>query len=640
MRNLLIILAALLVFALGVGGAAALAPGINADRKADNLSVSDDVYDLPADMAVSQAALGTFRGLFVNVLWQRAENLKNEGKYFDAIELGKLITRLQPRFPKVWEFVSWNMAYNISVGTHTEEERWMWVKSGIDLLQRKGNGIDANPNALALYAQLGWIYFHKVGEFQDNTNWAYKRKLAVEWHAVLGAPPAEEGQYLAWLGEIRDAPVRAEDLSPGAAKLARQLVDDGYNFDARALRDFTVKDRLLTEADPDAPTTAPAGVGAAPATRPTLLRAAAARQWPADAAPEDVAVVTAFIRKKVVQGDEYNMDLGEMIRLAETFGPIDYRQPASHTLYWSWVGLQRTLQDEGRDLSSWVMTERNVLNALQTLAQAGQVVYEPRSDYLTYLPQWQKWLAYDEHYQSLADREGVLGQGIDQKFGGGYRNQMDQAITDAWVAGARGVADGLYARMRQRFEGTEYAGRYDPPLDDFVRAQMDDTLDQPKVARSVVNNLLAQSLTQAMLGQNRRQSESLLKEARRLYDQYRTLNPNPNDPLYKEMPPFQFMNFQVLANFIAGVNGPGSRPVPITLRAQLFNTLSPQQRAAIVLQAGDRIAQDAAAEGFNPAGLFNLPSQQVLQATAKEFEAQGGGGGNTPEAGQPRREIN
>src|SRR6185436_15210691 len=72
-------------------------------------------------------ALGAFRGIFVNFLWIRANDMKEAGKFFDAIQLASTITKLQPRFPRVWVFHAWNMAYNISVTTQTPEERWAWV---------------------------------------------------------------------------------------------------------------------------------------------------------------------------------------------------------------------------------------------------------------------------------------------------------------------------------------------------------------------------------------------------------------------------------------------------------------------------------------------------------------------------------
>ena len=80
-------------------------------------------------------AMGAFRGVFVNFLWIRANHLKEEGKYHEAIELARAITKLQPRFPRVWVFHAWNMAYNISVTTQTPEERWNWVSAGINILR-------------------------------------------------------------------------------------------------------------------------------------------------------------------------------------------------------------------------------------------------------------------------------------------------------------------------------------------------------------------------------------------------------------------------------------------------------------------------------------------------------------------------
>src|SRR5690606_16019333 len=94
------------------------------------------------------------------------------------------ITTLQPRFPQVWAFHAWNMAYNISVTTHTPEERWSWVNNGIVLL--RDQGIPLNPRAVRLYRELSWIFFHKIGQFSDDMQWYYKAQLAREWEEILG----------------------------------------------------------------------------------------------------------------------------------------------------------------------------------------------------------------------------------------------------------------------------------------------------------------------------------------------------------------------------------------------------------------------------------------------------------------------
>jgi len=159
--------------------------------------------NMPADMALLYASLGSFRGLAVNYLWMRATELKQQGKFYEAMELSRMITKLNPRFTEVWIFHSWNMAFNISVATHTERERWMWVKAGIELL--RDQGIPANPKATGLYRQLAWTYLFKIGGFTDDMHWYYKRKLAEHWHELLGAPPAgDPAQTLEWFKPISE----------------------------------------------------------------------------------------------------------------------------------------------------------------------------------------------------------------------------------------------------------------------------------------------------------------------------------------------------------------------------------------------------------------------------------------------------
>ncbi len=94
-------------------------------------------------------AMGAFRGMFVNYLWLRANKAKERGNFYEAVDLAKTITKLQPRFPRVWAFHAWNMAYNISVTTQTAPERWQWVSAGIRIL--RDEGIPANPNDLLIH---------------------------------------------------------------------------------------------------------------------------------------------------------------------------------------------------------------------------------------------------------------------------------------------------------------------------------------------------------------------------------------------------------------------------------------------------------------------------------------------------------
>ena len=194
-RNTIIILLAAVVAVVAVAGSSFLLAPINTQREDLQLTYNPDVTEnLPPEVGIWYSALGSFRGLIVNLLWMRATTLKEEGKFYEARELSELICQLQPRFPKVWEFHAWNMAYNISVATHTPRERWMWVKNGIELLRDRG--IPLNPTSAALYRQLAWIFLHKVGQFSDDMHWYYKQQLAFEWQTVLGKPPTGSAEQV------------------------------------------------------------------------------------------------------------------------------------------------------------------------------------------------------------------------------------------------------------------------------------------------------------------------------------------------------------------------------------------------------------------------------------------------------------
>ena len=139
----------------------------------------------PPQYALLAAGLGSFRGVAVNALWYRMEMMKRDGQFAEANTLATWISNLQPRFPHVWGFLAWNMAYNISVETFTPQERYDWVNKGVKLLREKG--IPYNPNSVRLYRELAWILSHKMGQFTDDVNWYYKGEFAREWEIVLGA---------------------------------------------------------------------------------------------------------------------------------------------------------------------------------------------------------------------------------------------------------------------------------------------------------------------------------------------------------------------------------------------------------------------------------------------------------------------
>lgn len=223
-------LAAALLFA-----ASTRMPAINAGRKSLNLMASDDVVkQTPPEYAFFIQALGAFRSLIVNIAFIRAEQFKEEGRYFDAMQLAEWICTLQPHFPSVWEFHAWNQSWNISVTTFTAEERWHWVYNGVKLLRDRG--LPYNPRATNLYKQLAWTFNNKMSETTDDFHLAYKCNWAWRMHLVLGPPPPPQREIDPNALQALQAPEAVDDLLADAGRKAWEQNEEKRRQTAEARR--------------------------------------------------------------------------------------------------------------------------------------------------------------------------------------------------------------------------------------------------------------------------------------------------------------------------------------------------------------------------------------------------------------------
>lgn len=159
---------------------------LNRQRAALGLTRVAPLENAPPVLAFTTVALGGFRGIIANLLWIRANDMQQEDRYFEQVQLADWITKLEPTFVQVWLVQAWNMAYNISVKFREPYDRWRWVQSGIELL--RDQGIRYNPKEALLYRELAWFYQHKIGQNLDDAHLIYKHEVANEMTRALGGP--------------------------------------------------------------------------------------------------------------------------------------------------------------------------------------------------------------------------------------------------------------------------------------------------------------------------------------------------------------------------------------------------------------------------------------------------------------------
>jgi hypothetical protein len=247
---------------------------LNRDRIAMGITRGEPLgTTAPPVLAFTTVALGGFRGLIANLLWLRAVDLQDQGKFFEKVQLADWITKLQPHFVSVWAFQAWDMAYNISVKFDHPADRWLWVKRGIELL--RDEALRFNPNEPLIYNQLAWLFQHKMGQDLDDAHMHYKSEWARMMNEVLNGT-----NYVA---------------------LINPQTDDERER-ARRLR------------------------------------------------------------------EEFKLDPQHMLEVDNTYGPLEWRLPEAHAVYWATLGLQKSKRED------LIILRRTIYQPMQFAFRRGRLI--------------------------------------------------------------------------------------------------------------------------------------------------------------------------------------------------------------------------------------------------------------------------
>src|ERR1043166_726023 len=98
-RHKLLLLALAGVLLVGAGF---IQRQLNRQRTELGLTRIAPLQNAPPILAFTTVALGGFRGLIANALWIRANDLQQDDKFFEQVQLSDWITKLEPTFTQVW----------------------------------------------------------------------------------------------------------------------------------------------------------------------------------------------------------------------------------------------------------------------------------------------------------------------------------------------------------------------------------------------------------------------------------------------------------------------------------------------------------------------------------------------------------
>jgi hypothetical protein len=490
---------AALVMVVAVIAAGSTLPVLNEKSDHYSLRYTDVTIEGAPPFIALGTAIGALRGIIVDYLWIKVNLARERGLFFEVMHDADLITKLQPRFAAVWAFHGHNMAYNISVATHTQEERWEWVNAGIRLVRNQG--LRYNPNDLQLHRELAFWFAHKLEGVADDAHPYYKTEFCREWHFLLGEPPEDYEDRIAWIGGIAGAPEtldEAERRTPGVRALVDQLRETlsryrrtgRFDLDQRFLEDYGWW-KAATEQSYVAQLL---GLEDEMRRNRPMFVAFDALAGDPDLQPQWETLL-AHVRKRVLK-DEYNMEPERMHRYTKEFGPFDWRHGQSHSFYWSRRGTElgepRVFTED--NVYRVINNDRVQIQALQDLARWGRISFDPFSNELlpARFPE-PRWIdTIEEKFHGLyAKHYGTRGAG-GETFIGFLQNFISSAIREAYRSGEMARAQRLMDMMDGLF-GSGQSGaigrnpKWALPLDVFVREETFDQYQyQPHLAPSEV----------------------------------------------------------------------------------------------------------------------------------------------------------
>ncbi len=534
-------------------GAAAMTT-IPLDRGLENEGIALPVSastGVPADVLLMQQTLGAFRGWAIDALWLRALDRREQGLLHESMELAHWITKLQPYFPRVWNFQSWLLAFEMALDSRDPEQRWMWVREAIDLL--RGPGLRANPHSQEIHRQLAYLFWFKIGEFQDEAAPYYQRRLCQRWLTILGHPPGRDAsRYFEVLERVAASPDQVRELSAGL------------------VADSDLMGRIEKVArDPE-----------------MALSTGVAARFPS-LAPEGVQALEDFLRRRLIE-DELNMSPDLMARLGAELGPIDWRTPAAHAVYW---GAQGALRAGSVDLSTRltsaniedVLTTIDVRIGLQQLVAHGRVLLGDDGQLVTTLPQPGILPAYERALLLLTDGQGIAAELLPRVL-----EIVSAAVVTSWLQGEDELA---WQLLKRRDVLARSESR--PPSEDLfdvVKSLVLATLDEDagdREKRSLLVGIHGRSLVAGGGGGTEIEAARGTLLAIQL-----------------ELQLFGSQSVGIPTDAIASALRTPSAAAPLSVKRRIWETLTPEARAVIDITTRSLLLIEARRSGEDAAAVF------------------------------------
>ena len=313
--------------------------------------------------------------------------------------------------------------------------------------------------------------------------------------------------------------------------------------------------------------------------------------------------------------EKYKLDPKLMQEVDGKYGPLEWRLPETHAIYWAYLGLKNSKPEQ------LITLRRVVYQSMQLAAQRGRLIYNPVDKYFEFGPNLVAIPMANEGYEQMqVDDPGNL-----DNVKNAHANFLKQAITDLYLHNREQDA----ARWHD-YLGKKYPGRYTQPgqnVTEFVMDRYKELMDLGKdKVQSGIEGMLMRHFYELAVGEDDR-AAGYVRLIQQIHREY-TKKVERSERDRVDLPTLPKLRQLVLDRLIDAPPGEGWSP---QMRLQLLTALNlPVPKNAPWLNApttpltpGTLVAQGVTNRptNFSPPTVNTKDAAEINLKAGKEFLA-------------------
>jgi hypothetical protein len=156
--------------------------GMLAEMRSDYRLSQTSLGDIdPASESMKLATLG-LRPFAVSMLWNQVDEYKKTRNWDRLTATLNQLMKIQPNFIRVWEYQAHTLAYNTSREFDDYEDRYYWVKKGINFLI---SGIAYNRKNHKMIDNIAYVFSLKFGQSDETVQFRRLLRKDTDFHEEL-----------------------------------------------------------------------------------------------------------------------------------------------------------------------------------------------------------------------------------------------------------------------------------------------------------------------------------------------------------------------------------------------------------------------------------------------------------------------